>query len=189
MFLAPTRYQCGDLTLRAYQAGDGAAVSAATVDSYEHLKPWMQWASTTQTAEEGEAIVRRLGAAFLSGTDFTLGIWLSDEYVGGTGFHMRCGPIEWQAAEIGMWIRASHAGKGLGSRVLAAMLEWGFGEWDWERLIWKCDTLNVASARVAARNGMTLEATHRSDAIGVDGARRDTHLYVMLKSDYVTLKR
>lgn len=185
MFLAPTGYQSGDLTLRMYQPGDGAAVSAATVDSYQHLKLWMPWASTTQTAEEGEDIIRRLAAAYLSATDFTLGIWLGDEYVGGTGFHLRCGPMHWKAAEIGMWIRSSQAGRGVGSRVLAAMLEWGFGEWEWERLVWKCDTRNVASARTAEKCGMLLETTHRSDAVGVDGTRRDTHLYVMLRSDYL----
>lgn len=188
MFLAPTGYQSGDLTLRMCQPGDGAAVSAATVDSYEHLKLWMPWASTTQTAEEGEEIIRRLAAAYLSATDFTLGIWLGDEYVGGTGFHLRCGPMHWKAAEIGMWIRSSQAGRGVGSRVLATMLEWGFGEWEWERLVWKCDTLNVASARTAEKCGMMLETTHRSDAVGVDGTRRDTHLYVMLRSDYLRAK-
>lgn len=182
--IAPHRRDTPEFTLRIYQPGDGTALSEAVTESYEHLKPWMPWASPAQTIEEAEAVCRRLGSEYLGGTNYTLGIWDGDFLLGGTGFHLRCGPIEWKVAEIGMWIRASRSGEGLGSRVLAAMLEWGFGEWEWERLVWKCDTKNEASARVAEKNGMVREATHRSDAVGVDGTRRDTHLYMMLRDEY-----
>jgi RimJ/RimL family protein N-acetyltransferase len=183
-FVPPVSYVDGDLELRCYRPGDGAALNAATLASYEHLKPWMPWAKTDQTVDDAELICRRLAAKYLLGEDFTIGAWLGGEYLGGTGFHTRCGPIEWGCAEIGMWIRAEQAGKGLGTRVLGAMLEWGFGEWGWERLIWKCDTRNVASARVAEKGGMTREATFRSDALDVDGHRRDTYLYAILKSEF-----
>lgn len=182
--LPSPRFQSDGFVLSVYQAGDGAALQTASIESYEHLKPWMPWASPSQTVEEAEAVCRRLGSEFLAGTNYTLGIWDGDILLGGTGFHLRCGPPEWKVAEIGMWIRASRSGQGLGSRVLAAMLEWGFGEWGWERLVWKCDTKNEASARVAEKNGMFREVTHRSDAVGVDGTRRDTHLYVMLRDEY-----
>lgn len=184
-FLPPTSFEGDGFVLRIYRPGDGTALSEAVNDSYEHLKPWMPWATIDQTTEEGEATCRRLAANFLLGADFTLGVWQGETLVGGTGFHLRCGPLSWKAAEIGMWIRASHAGSGLGSRVLDAMLAWGFTEWGWERLIWKCDTENQASARVAEKNGLFLEATHRSDAVGVDGTRRDTFLYVILRSEYL----
>ena len=65
------------------------------------------------------------------------------------------------------------------------MLEWGFGEWGWERLIWKCDTRNIGSARVAEKNGLKRESTLQSDALDVDGHRRDTHLYAILKPEYL----
>lgn len=185
IFIPPTHFDGDGFVLRIYRAGDGSALAEAVNASYEHLKPWMPWATMEQTPDEGEATCRRLAANFLSGNDFTLGIWQDDTLLGGTGFHMRCGPMSWKAAEIGMWIRADQAGSGLGSRVLAAMLAWGFGEWGWERLVWKCDTTNYASARVAEKNGLLLEATHRSDAVGVDGTRRDTHLYAILRSEYL----
>ena len=188
-FLAPYRFETGEFVLRVYQPGDGEALRVATVESYEHLRPWMNWATQDQTVEQAEAICRKLAAAYLSGTDYTLGIWQGDDLLGGTGFHMRCGPIEWKCAEVGMWIRDSRAGSGLGTRVLAALLDWGFGEWGWERLIWKCEVQNIASARVAEKNGFTLEATHKSDAVGADGLRRDTHLYVKLRGQDVVQGR
>lgn len=184
-FLAPVLRDDDGFVLRPYQPGDGVALREATTESYEHLRPWMLWASPEQSVDEAEATCRRLASTYLLGTDFPLGVWAESRLLGGTGFHLRCGPLAWKCAEIGMWIRQSEAGSGLGTRVLAAMLHWGFSEhWGWERLIWKCDTSNAASARVAEKNGMTLEATHRSDALAVTGDRRDTHLYVMLKETY-----
>ena len=84
-----------------------------------------------------------------------------------------------------MWIRATEANRGWGTRVLSAMLDWGFGEWGWERLEWRCDTRNLASARVAIKNGLTLDGTLRSNALAPLGDRRDTHVFGILKSEWV----
>ena len=173
------------MTIRIYSVADIAALRDATVESYEHLKPWMPWACKEQSLSETEAICRRLTGEYLANTNFTTGIWEGDTLVGGTGFHLRCGPIEWRCAEIGMWIRSSHAGKGWGSRALEQMLEWGFKDWGWQRLIWKCDTRNIGSSRVAEKCGMTLEGTFRSDALDVDGIRRDTYQYAILREEWL----
>ncbi len=186
-FIAPTFYHAGGFVLRAYQAGDGSALREAVTESYEHLRPWMPWASAEQTYEQAEATARRLSSSFLSGADYSLGVWDGEELVGGTGFHLRCGPVEWKCAEIGMWIRGTRAGEGLGTRVLAAMLDWGFGEWGWERLVWKCDTANIGSARVAEKNGMIREATFISSAVTVAGDRCDMYYFAKLKGQHRAL--
>lgn len=180
----PTSFSTGDLTIRAYRVGDGAALSEAVNTSYEHLRPWMPWARIDQTREDSEALCARFETEYEAERDFVLGIWDGPILVGGTGFHLRCGPIDWKIAEIGMWIRGDRAGQGWGKRSLQAMLDWGFGEWGWERLVWRCDTRNVASGKVAEAAGMKLEATHRQDAVDHFGARRDTHVYAKLKSEH-----
>jgi RimJ/RimL family protein N-acetyltransferase len=183
-FFAPMVHRASDLTIRAYRMGDGAALRQAVVASYEHLRPWMPWAKAEQSVEESEMLCRRFAGRYLLNEEFTLGIWLGDKLVGGTGYHMRHGPIEHGNAEIGMWVAAAHAGKGLGSRALSALLEWGFTAWPWQRLVWQCDTRNIASARVAEKGGLTREATFRSDTVAVDGSRRDTHLYAILREQW-----
>lgn len=184
-FLAPTEYRAGELTLRAYRPGDGPALRQAVVSSYEHLRPWMPWARAEQSVEETEAQCRSFAGRYLLNEDFILGIWLGDELAGGSGFHLRHGPISSGNAEIGMWISAAQAGSGLGTRALAALLEWGFTEWPWRRLVWRCDTRNLASARVAEKNGLIREGTLRSDEFDVEGQRRDTHIYAILRDEWV----
>jgi RimJ/RimL family protein N-acetyltransferase len=184
-FFAPAELTADGMTIRTYRPGDGAALQIAAVSSYEHLRPWMLWANPNQTVEQSEITCRRFAANYLLNQDFVLGVWIGDELAGGTGYHLRGGSLDTSNAEIGMWIRASYAGQGLGTRVLRALLEWGFREWGWERLEWRCDTRNIASARVAEKNGLTREGTLRSDAFDVEGKRRDTHIYAMLRDEWL----
>ena len=183
-FIAPMRFETDEYVIRAYQLGDGVAMGESVRSSYEHLRPWMPWASQTQSAEESEALCRSMLAKYLQNEDYTLGIWKGDKLLGGTGFHLRQGPRESRNAEIGMWIHQEAAGTGMGAAVLRAMLEWGFTEWSWERLVWRCDTKNIASSRVAEKCGLTLEGTFRKDARGVDGNLRDTHVYAILANEW-----
>lgn len=183
-FLAPLSLTTDEFTLRAYTPGDGAALQIATNSSYEHLRPWMVWATADQTLEQAEAICRRLAASYLLSQDFTLGIWIGDELAGGTGFHLRGGELALRNGEIGMWIRGSYAGQGLGTRVLGAMLQWGFSAWGWERIFWRCDTRNVASRRVAEHNDMRHEGILRSSALDVAGARCDMHMFALIRQDW-----
>lgn len=184
-FLAPLEHAAGELLLRAYRPGDGPALQRAAVSSYEHLRPWMPWARAEQSVEESEAIARRMAGNYLLGTDFTLSIWIGDELVGSTGFHPRGGDVASANADVGMWVSASRAGAGLGTRALAAVLAWGFGEaWPWRRLTWHCDTRNLASARVAAKGGLRHEATFRADTLDVEGEPRDTHLFALLREEW-----
>ena len=183
-WLAPVRWTGDGLTIRVYSIEDAEELSRAVNESYEHLKPWMPWANMNQTVIQSEQISRRLIASYHDNSDYTMGIWDGDTLIGGTGFHLRCGPIEWKAAEIGMWIRSSYAGKGWGTRSLEQMLTWGFEVWGWERLTWKCDTRNEGSIRVAEKCGLTREATFLSDALDVEAKRRDSHQYVMLKANW-----
>src|SRR4051812_4826920 len=184
-FIAPMSFSADGLTIRAYQPGDGPELRIATLTSYEHLRPWMPWAMSEDSVEAAEVRARRFAARYLLNEDFILGIWVGDQLAGGTGFHLRGGSLAVQSAEIGMWIRGSYAGQGLGTRALAAMLKWGFEDWGWQRLSWHCDTHNHASAAVARKNGLTLEGTLRSDALDVEGKRRDTFIFSMLRDEWM----
>ncbi|MBS1707218.1 MAG: GNAT family N-acetyltransferase [Armatimonadetes bacterium] len=186
-FVAPVEFTFDGLVIRPYRPGDGPALATATVESYDHLRPTMPWAVSEYPIDQAELQARRMAADYLSQKDYPVGLWDGERLLGGSGFHMRQGPVEWKASEIGMWIRVDAAGKGLGTRFLRAMLEWGFTEWGFERLVWRCDTTNLASASVARKCGMVLEGTNRGAAAAKTegGARPDTYFFAMLRSDWL----
>ena len=185
-FIAPERFVTPTFVLRSYQPGDGELLSDALNNSYEHLTTFMPWAKPYQSVEESEALVRHFRGRYLLNEDFVLGIFSADErrLLGGSGFHLREGGFPHRSAELGMWIRADAAGKGLGTAVLLALLEWGFTAWPWERLAWRCDGTNLASRRTAEKAGLIPEGVLRQHSLQPDGAWRDTYLYAMLKAEW-----
>ncbi len=185
-YIAPERWVTPDFIVRCYHPGDGILLSEAVNASYEHLTTFMPWAKPYQSVEESETIVRRFRGRYLLNEDFVLGIFSADEcrLLGGSGFHLREGGLAQRSAEIGMWIRAEAAGKGLGTAVLKELLTWGFTVWPWERLAWRCDGRNLASRRTAEKAGMVHEGILRRHLLMPDGSRRDTVLFAMLKDEW-----
>jgi len=182
----PDRHIEPDFLLRSYQPGDGARVSEAVNASYEHLKTFMPWASPDQSVELSEQRCREFRGKWLGALDFVIGIWAPDEsrLLGGCGFHLREGGLALRNAEIGMWIRADAAGRGLGTAALRALVSWGFTEWPWLRLSWRCSSANLASQRTAEKGGLEREGVLRSHALDPDGKRRDTFCYAILREDW-----
>jgi RimJ/RimL family protein N-acetyltransferase len=186
-WFAPERYQAEGFVIRTYAAGDGSRLAEAQNESYEHLRRWMAWAVPHQAVEDAEINARRFYAKYLLHEDFVVGIFSKDEQrlLGGTGFHLTEGALTTGCAEVGMWIRASAAGQGLGTRVLRAMLDWGFTEWPWYRLSWRCDERNRASIRVAEKGGLLYEGRARGQKDLVGDGRRNTALYALTKQDFL----
>ena len=182
---APERFAADGFVLRSYDVGDGAALAAAVNSSYDHLKTFMPWAQPETSERSAERRVRWFRAKWLVAKDFVVCVASHDgkEVLGGCGYHLREGGLEQRNAEIGMWIRADAAGCGLGTRVLVALLEWGFTEWPWERLTWRCSSRNAASIRVAEKAGMHREGRlrgHRAE----QPVRGDTEMFAALRGEW-----
>jgi RimJ/RimL family protein N-acetyltransferase len=184
-FIAPEEWRDGELVLRSWLPGDGAELNRATQSSQQHLRPWMPWASPDTTVEDSETWVRRARARWLLGEEWGVSVWRGDRLVASSGFMLRGRPLEDGTAEIGMWVRADEAGRGLGTRVLRAMVDWADAAWPFRKLTWLCEGRNRASARVAEKCGFRLEGRLREHGPSVaDPAFRDTVLaYGLLPSD------
>ena len=185
-FVAPERWQTPYFTIRAFRPGDGQLLHAAMSASSDHLRPFLYWKNFDATPEDREQSVRNNYSKYLANTDYIMGVFTADEsrLIGWTAFLLRGRKVEDANAEIGMWIAASESGKGLGTRVLRELLKWGFTEWSWNRMEWWCDTLNHASAAVARKGGMQLEATLRQYQPHPDGTRHDMYIFSILRDEY-----
>jgi ribosomal-protein-serine acetyltransferase len=133
-FTAPEEWRDGELLLRSYQPGDGAELNRATQSSLEHLRPWMPWASPDTTVEDSEAFARRSRARWLLAEEWGVSVWRGGRLVASSGFMLRGRPLEDGTGEIGMWVRADEAGRGLGTRVLQAMVDRADAAWPFRKL-------------------------------------------------------
>lgn len=172
------------LVLRCWDPADAPLLADAVTASVEHLRPWMPWVH--DEPEELEAKVQRLRgfrARFDTSADFIYAIFDPDEreVVGGTGMHPRVGE---GALEIGYWISARHAGRGYATEAAAALTRVGFEIHGLERMEIRCDPGNERSASVPRKLGYTHEATLRANVVGVDGGRRDTMVWSLLRAEY-----
>lgn len=183
---APEKFATPLFVLRTYRPGDGALVNEAVNASYDHLKRFMIWAQPHTMPDDSERLVRQWRAKYLMEEDFAIGIFAPDgsRLLGSTGFHPRGHSLVQPVAEIGMWIRVEEAGKGLGTAALKAMLAWGFSDWLWQRLYWRCDVENHASARTAEKAGMTFEGIVRWNLLDRDNMYRDARFYGMFREDW-----
>lgn len=165
--IPPERLETPAFVLRSYHLGDGPLLAAATNASYEHLRTFMRWSRPHTTEAEAEVHARHFRGRWLLSQDFSVAIVSPDgqRLLGSTGFHPRSGGLETRRVEVGMWIRADEAGRGLGAEVLRVMLRWGFSDWPWEELIWRTAPENVASQRTARRVGLVEHETPDPDGM------------------------
>ncbi|WP_026607325.1 GNAT family N-acetyltransferase [Methylocapsa acidiphila] len=87
-----------------------------------------------------------------------------------------------QAATLGYWIGAPHAGKGYMSRAVRAVIGFAFGALRLHRIEASCLPHNVASTRLLERAGFQREGYARA-YLRINGAWQDHLLYALLETD------
>jgi RimJ/RimL family protein N-acetyltransferase len=185
--IAPEKIETPEFTIRSYQPEDWPLFKEAFVSSYEHLRPIMEWAIPNMSDRAAQINCRIFRGKYLLSEDFTLGIFnpVGNKLLGNTGFHLRGRKADGGIAEIGMWVSADAAGKGLGTKALNTMLRWGFDEWPWVRLFWRCSNQNFASARIAEKVGMIKETVSEEEHVLYNSVElQDMLVYGALKGEW-----
>ena len=159
--------------LHAWRPEDAGELTAAVLDSLEHLRPWMPWVQDGYTLADAEGLIARSAAAREAATTFTYRISRpgSAAVLGSVGLHGRVGP---RALEIGYWVHAGAVRRGLATEASRLLTAAAFALPGIERVEIHHDRANLASGAVPARLGYTLERSERCeiDAPGECGARQ-----------------
>ena len=169
------------LLLRPLQPADAAAVFAMFADPvgmrYWSTPPWDDQA-------QADAMIDRGQAAMAAGDHIRLGLERrSDGQLIGLctlfAFHLAS-----RRAEIGYMLARDCWGSGLMHEALLALLDYGFGALDLNRVEADIDPRNAGSERTLRRLGFQLEGVLRGRWI-VAGEVSDTGLYGLLRSDWL----
>jgi RimJ/RimL family protein N-acetyltransferase len=154
-FGVPQRLTLDDgFVIRRYDEDDMPAVVDVVNANLEHLSPWMPWAQEPMTLDGQLTFLRETDKQWDEGTNFVYGIFdPTGRVVGGTGFHVRNGA---GVLEIGYWLARDAGGKGLVTRVTAALTEAAATVAGVTRVEIHCDADNVRSAAIPKRLGYSL---------------------------------
>ena len=85
-------------------------------------------------------------------------------------------------AWLGYWVAPAARGRGVASRAVRLLADWGFRGLGLARIELTCGPDNVASQRVAERCGFTREGLLRSH-MRFKGGRRDTVVFGLLPGE------
>ncbi|MGZ4352653.1 MAG: GNAT family N-acetyltransferase [Gaiellaceae bacterium] len=157
----PYRIVTDRLVLRCWQPADAPLLKEAVDASLDHLRPWMPWAHEhPQPLDATVELLRTFRGRFDLGEDFVYGIFdaAEERVVGGSGLHTRLGA---GALEIGYWIRADAAGRGLATETAAALTRAAFEFAAVDRVEIHVDPANERSLGIPRRLGFAEEATLR----------------------------
>ena len=108
-------------------------------------------------------------------------------YAGSTRF----GLINWhnKVLHIGWtWIGKEFQGSGLNKHMKFLMLEYAFESLRFEKVEFRIDERNLRSRRAVEKIGATLEGILRKDTVMLDGFRRSTCCYGILKEEWYPIK-
>lgn len=91
--------------------------------------------------------------------------------------------------EIGWtWIGRAFQGSGLNMHMKFLMLQYVFETLKFDKVLFRVDERNIRSRKAVEKIGGTLEGTLRSDMLMLDGFKRNTCCYGILKEEWGAIK-
>lgn len=93
--------------------------------------------------------------------------------------------VKYKTLEIGStWIGRAFQGTGLNGHMKFLMLDYAFEEMGFEKVEFRIDERNIASRKAVEKLGCTLEGILRKNVYLLDGFKRNTCCYGLLKEEW-----
>jgi ribosomal-protein-alanine N-acetyltransferase len=173
--------ETGRLLLRRMRLDDAEAMFAYASDP--EVTRYVLF-ETHRSIDDSKEFLRLATQGYERGDFGSWGVVLKDSgaFVGTCGVDVNYAP-EHARAELGYVLSRDHWGRGLMTEAVRAVIRFGFGRMELNRIQARCIAENTASARVMEKAGMTYEGTLRESEF-IKGAYRDMKLYSILRSEY-----
>ncbi|MEZ4966252.1 MAG: GNAT family N-acetyltransferase [Saprospiraceae bacterium] len=109
-----------------------------------------------------------------------LTIEVESHAAGGIGLHPQA-DIHRKNAELGYWLAEPYWGKGIITRAIGQMVEYGFEQWDFDRIFARPFGTNIGSQRALEKAGFVLEARFEK-TLFKNGEYLDELIYAVRRS-------
>jgi RimJ/RimL family protein N-acetyltransferase len=169
-----------DLLLRAFEDGDALQFVEAARESAKTVGTWMPWWNADYSREEALRWFETTRAEIAKKSGYDIGIFLADSGSFAGGIAINRIDAENKIGNVGYWIRESMQNRGICSRAVERISEFGFNDLGLVRLEIIILVDNAPSRRVAEKCGGILECIAENRLIH-NGRPMRAAVYSMLR--------
>jgi ribosomal-protein-serine acetyltransferase len=173
------------LVLHATTAADADEAYTAVDADRDRLREWLPWVDATASVDIEREYLSAIEVANQTGVGLHVTLRQDEAFAGFVGLRL---DAMHPNGEVGYWVAAGYAGRGLITRSVAAIIDFGFGSLELHRIQLNASTGNVRSRAVAERLGMTHEGTLREAELLPQG-QVDLEVYAVLSTEWPSSRR
>lgn len=148
----------------------------------DHIRPFLNFVDHVADYTDEESYLKLKLQGFIKQTDALFFIAIDDTLIGTADFHNM--DYSNKTAEIGYWLHSKYVNQNITTRIVHKLCEYAFINLELNRLTIVADTDNIASNKVALKNGFTLEGTAVEEVLLYDEMRNMNH-YALLKQTFL----
>lgn len=168
------------LSLRIPRLEDAEDIFQAIDADRKHLGEWLKWVDKTISVDDTIANINERIERFKNGEAASFIAYYEGKPVASVGFISL--DKKNNQGEIGYWLASAFTGKGIMTESVKAVIAYGFKECNLHKIVIRCNSKNIKSAKVPQRLGFTLEATLRDDRFNGE-IYNDTLAFGLLKGE------
>ena len=172
-----------DLILHQPQTDFAEELFAIVDENRTYLEQWLPWVRGTKTVEDSLKFLKDARRFSEGGQQLHTLIIYKGKIVGLVGFNTI--QKKHQKGEIGYWIAENMQGKGIVTKAVKCLIDYGFKHLNFNRIIIRVSTENFKSQQIPQRLGFVHEGTLRSELI-LNDEFIDIKVFGLLKSEYFT---
>jgi ribosomal-protein-serine acetyltransferase len=171
-----------DLHLDALKISHAAVVYQAIDKNRYYLRRWLPFVDQTRRKEDTEIYIRMLLSEREKSANEVFTLWYKGDFAGLAGFKDM--DFVNHKTEIGYWLIESMQGRGIMTRTVKKLIDYGFRNLNFNRIQIKVALGNHKSAAIPVRLGMVSEGIERAGEYHTDGFF-DLEIFSILKADWI----
>jgi len=165
-----------DLKIALMQEFMAKELYQLVIKNKEHLSRWFPWIWDVNSENDSRAYIINRLELFAKGKSVYCGIVYKGKLVGVLDFVSI--DKKNKKSDIGYWLDADHQGKGIMSKAVKTLINYGVNYLDLKKFIIICDTENRKSCNIAKRLAFSKEGLLKEHLV-INKERRDFNLYAL----------
>ena len=167
--------------VRLLRYEDAETLASTVNQNRTHLRRWLGWVDDSRTVEDSRKFIESALRMMADGKGVTLSIWVEGELAGLADLRV---DRENDRGGIGYWLAEKFQGRGLITRTVSLLLDYGFGEVGLHRIGIMVATGNTRSRAVPERLGFHHDGTLRGFSKLYD-RYLDMEVYSILREEWL----